>query len=105
MGIIHTVLGVAVCCKVQIQPDIASDSTDGEIRCMYKSVKKTKVIQGYMEALELHTGAPIIHWEDNTSYISAVESKRFTPRVKHIYFPVCFLQEKFDNGLFLPKYE
>ena len=28
-----------------------------------------------------------------------------TPRVKHIDIPVCFLQEKFDNGLFLPKYE
>ena len=33
-GIIHTLLGVAVCWKVQIQPAIASDSTDGEIRCM-----------------------------------------------------------------------
>ena len=28
-GIIHTLLGVAVCWKVQIQPAIASDSTDG----------------------------------------------------------------------------
>ena len=33
-GIIHNLLGVAVCCKVQIQPAIASDSTDGEIICM-----------------------------------------------------------------------
>ena len=39
-GIIHTLLGVAVCCKVQIHPAIASDSTDGEIRCMYKALKK-----------------------------------------------------------------
>ena len=38
--IIHTLLGVAVCWKVHIQPAIASDSTDKEIRCMYKSVKK-----------------------------------------------------------------
>ena len=28
-----------------------------------------------------------------------------TPRVKHIDIPVCFLQEKFDNGIFIPKYE
>ena len=28
-GIIHTLLGVAFCWKVQIQPAIASDSTDG----------------------------------------------------------------------------
>ena len=28
-GIIHTLLGVTVCWKVQIQPAIASDSTDG----------------------------------------------------------------------------
>ena len=47
--IIHTLLGVAVFWKVQIQPAIASDSTDGEIRCMYKDVKKNKVIRGYME--------------------------------------------------------
>ena len=84
---------------------MASDSTDGEIRCMYKAVKKTKVIRRYMEALALYTGAPTVHWEDNTSCISVVEAKIVTPRVKHIDIPVCFLQEQFDNGLFLPKYE
>ena len=58
-----------------------------------------------MEVLGLHTVAPTVHWEDNTSCISVVEAKRVTPRVKHIDIPVCFLQEQFDNGLFLPKYE
>ena len=58
-----------------------------------------------MESLALYTGAPTVHWEDNTSCISVVEAKIVTPRVKHIDIPVCFLQEKFDNGLFLPKYE
>ena len=58
-----------------------------------------------MEALELHTGAPTVNWEGNTSCISAVEVKRVTPRVKHIDIPVCLIQEKFDNGLFIPKYE
>ena len=58
-----------------------------------------------MEALALHTGAPTVHWEDNTSCISVVEAKRVTPRVKHIDIHVYFLQEQFDNGLFLPKYE
>ena len=58
-----------------------------------------------MEALALSTGAPTVHWEDNTSCISVVEAKIVTPRVKHIDIPVCFLQEQFDNGLFLPKYE
>ena len=57
-----------------------------------------------MEALVLHTGTPIVHWEDNTSCIYFVEAKRVTPRVKHIDIPVCFLQEKFDISLFLPKY-
>ena len=72
---------------------------------MYKAVKKTKAIQRYMEALALHTGEPTVNWEDNTSCISAVEAKIVTPRVKHIGIPVYFLQEKFDNVLFLPKYE
>ena len=60
-----------------------------------------------MEDLALHTGSPTVYWEYNTSCISSVESKRVTPRVKRIYIdvPVCFLQEKFYNGLFLPKYE
>ena len=58
-----------------------------------------------MEALALYTGAPTVHWEDNTSCISVVEDEKVTPRVKHIDIPVCFLQEQFDNGLFLPKYE
>ena len=41
-------LGVSVCWKVHIQPDLVSDSTDGETRFMYKTVKKTKVICRYM---------------------------------------------------------
>ena len=70
-----------------------------------KLLKKTKFIRRYMEALALHTGAPTVHWEDNTSYISVIEAKIVTPRVKHIDISVCFLQEKFENCLFLPKYE
>ena len=58
-----------------------------------------------MESLALHTGAPTVHWEDNTSFIYVVESKRVTLRVKHIGISVCFFQEKFDNGIFIPKYE
>ena len=72
---------------------------------MYKAVKKNKVIRRYMEALALHTGAPILDWDDNTSCISVVEAKRVTPRVKHIDINVCFLQEKYDNDLFISKYE
>ena len=53
-----------------------------------------------MEALALHTGSTAVHWEDNTSCISDVEAKIVIPRVKHIYNPVCFLQEKFDNVFF-----
>ena len=34
-----------------------------------------------------------------------LKQKIVTPRVKHIDIPVCFLQEQFYNGLFLPKYE
>ena len=58
-----------------------------------------------MEALALHIGAPTVYWEGNTSCIYVLEAKIFTSRVKHIDIPVCFLQEKFENGLFLPKYE
>ena len=69
---------------------------------MYKAEKKTEDIRRYLEALALYTGAPTVHWEDNTSCISIVEAKIVTTRVKYIDIPVCFLQEKFDNGLFLP---
>ena len=46
-----------------------------------------------MEALALHTGAPIVHWEDNTSFIYVAEAKIFTHIVKQIDIPVYFLQE------------
>ena len=91
MGIIHNLIGVAVICKVQIQPSVASESDYVEMRLMYKYVNKTKEIWRYMEALSLHTGAPTVHWEYNTSCISVVESKKITPRVKHINIPVYFL--------------
>ena len=48
-----------------------------------------------MEVLGLHTVAPTVHWEDNTSCIYFVEAKRVTPIVKHIGIPVYFPQEKF----------
>ena len=83
-GIIHTLLGVAVYWKVHIQLAIASDSTDGEIRYMYKAVNKTKGIRRYMEALSLITGAPKVHWQYNTRCIYVVEAKIVTPRVKPI---------------------
>ena len=41
-----------------------------------------------MEALALQTGAPTVHWEENTSCISVIEAKIVTPRVKQIYIPV-----------------
>ena len=44
-----------------------------------------------MEALEIHTGSPTLHWEDSTSFIYVVEAKIVTPRVKHIGINVCFL--------------
>ena len=34
------------------------NSTDGEIRCMYTDVNKTKAVWIYMEDLSLHTGTP-----------------------------------------------
>ena len=58
-----------------------------------------------MEALALHTGAPIVHREDNTSYISVFEAMRVITMVKHIGVLVCFIQDQFDNFLFIPKYE
>ena len=72
---------------------------------MYKAVHTKKIIWRYMESLALQTGATTVYWENNTSCISVVEAKIVTPTVKHIDIPVCFLQEKFDNGLFIPKYE
>ena len=72
--IIHTLFGVTVWWKVQIQTDIASDYTDGEIRYMYNSVKKTKAIWRYIEALSLHTGTPTVHWEDRKSCIYVFEA-------------------------------
>ena len=87
-GIIHTLLGVYVYWKLQIQPDIDSNSNYVEIICLYKAVNKTKVILRYMEALEIQTGAPKLHWEYNTSFIYVVESKIFTTRVKKIDIPV-----------------
>ena len=50
-----------------------------------------------MEALALHTGKPIVHLDDRTSFISIVESKRVTLRVKHIDIRVNVLQEHFAN--------
>ena len=69
---------------------------------MNKALKKTKVSRRYVEALSLHTVSLTVHWEDNTSFIYFVEAKIVTTRVKYIEIPIYFLQEKIDNGLFIP---
>ena len=71
---------------------------------MYKSINKIKIIRRFVEALVFHTVAHIVYWEDSTSFISVVEAKIVTPKVKHIDIPIFFLQEQFDNGLFIQKY-
>ena len=58
-----------------------------------------------MEALSHHIGSPTAHWEENMICIYVVKAKRVTPRVKHIDIQVYFLQEPFDSGLFIPKYD
>ena len=62
-----------------------------------KLLRKIKFICRYMEALAPHTGAPTVHWKDNTSFISVVEAKIVTTKVKQIGIPVCFLLEQFDK--------
>ena len=57
-----------------------------------------------MEALSRHTDVTTVYWQKKTSFISVVEAKIVTPRVKHIGI-VCFLQEQYDNSIFVPKYE
>ena len=64
-----------------------------------------RLFRRYLEDLALHTGAPTLHFEYSTSYISVVEAKKVTYRVLHIDIPVCFQQEQFDNGLFITKYD
>ena len=41
-----------------------------------------------MEALALHNGSPTVHWEEKTVFISVVEDKIVTPRVKHVDIPI-----------------
>ena len=62
---------------------------------MYMAVKKNKVIRRYIEALALQTGAPTVHWEDNTGCIYFFGAKIVTSRIKYIDIPVHFLQEQF----------
>ena len=101
--IILTPSDVAICWKVQIQPAVASNSTDGNNCYMYKSFKKTKCVRRCMESLALHAGAPTVYWKYNTSCISSVEANRVTPRFKHINILVCCLQDQYDYALFIPK--
>ena len=53
--IIHAIIAAVLLWKVHIQKYLSSNSTDVETRCMYKSVKNTKAMRSYTEALSLHT--------------------------------------------------
>ena len=49
-----------------------------------------------METLALHTGAPTINWEENTSCISVFKAKRVTPLVLKNW---TFLSIFYNNNL------
>ena len=69
---------------------------------MYKAVNKNKAIRRYMEVLALHTGTPV----KTTQVLSMLLNiKELLLELKRIDSPVCFLKEKFENGIFVPKYE
>ena len=68
---------------------------------MYKVVNNNKSIWRYIEALSLHTSAPIVHWEDNTSCISVVEDKIVTPRFKKKSLQSVFYKNNL-NIIFFP---
>ena len=93
LGIINTLLGVAVCWKVQIHPSIASDSTDGEIRCMYKAIKKTKVIKRYTEALSLYTGTPAVIGRITQVVSLLLKLKELLLELKILIFPSFFYKK------------
>ena len=57
-----------------------------------------------MEDLALHTGAPTVHWEDNTCFIPFVEAKILPLELNKLIFLSIFYK-KIGNGLFVPKYE
>ena len=42
---------------------------------------------------------------DFKNLFSVVDDRTVTTRFKHVDITVCFKQEQFDNGLFVPKYE
>ena len=49
LAIINTMIDVSVLWKVQIKTSISSESTDGEIICMFKAANKTKSIWRYIK--------------------------------------------------------
>ena len=67
--------------------------------------QETNVVRRCMEALALHTGHQKYTNKTKTSFISVVDANRVSTRVKHIYIPVYFLLEQFNNCLFTTKYE
>ena len=58
-----------------------------------------------MQDLSLQTVVPTVNCEYIRSWVYVVESKIFTPVVKHIDILIFFLKGIFDNGLFIRKYE
>ena len=68
---------------------------------MHKAVKKNNVIRRNVEALVLHNGAPKFIG-NTTQIVSLFLTKIVNLRVKNVV-PVWFIQEQFDNGLFIQK--
>ena len=70
----------------------------------YKRPPRRPNLSGATRNLLTFTLGKTLNWEDSISFISKVEAKKVTTRFKHIKITF-FTQEKYENGLFISKYD
>ena len=95
----HTFMGT-VCAWTIFRFRIPINSSDAELRTLFKSVVRLKTFRLFLTSIGFTATSPTKVYEDNEAVESSVTSNRIIPRLRHIDVPLCYLHEEQAKGSF-----
>lgn len=95
----HTFMGTVCAWKIY-RFMVPINSSDAEMRVLFKSVVRVKTFRLFLISLGCPPTSPTRVYEDNEAVVTSVNSHRITPRLRHIDIPLCYMHNEQSKGVF-----
>ncbi len=94
---IITLNGVAISWQTDIQQGVSTDSTDGKIKALNKTCKRTVAFQHFLSSAQLgdSVNTKFLIFADNIALIGLIKSNGLTVWSRHYNIPMAFSYENY----------